>query len=685
MNKLKRFFKKDKYGIVRGCIALCALFVLSSVLFILAQQNRVVLRQGQQVSTATLRAEAQFEQFLAGAESLLDAAVSEIDVKDSPEGEVLGQLAACGFFDEVRIENADGLLTEIIALGNGRGMQIRRPLHSGFELVADVSPDVLHAIFSIELNGPYSYTLYNTNTGVCMLSSEQQQYTNYYDVLLNLAQTGKVCELDENPDAHVRCMRAETKYGSYYVTLAENPASACGISLIVPHETVSHISVPLARTLLTILAPMLLLIAVVVFFTRNTLRRILNSNRNLVRALEMSDQMVSIAARDSRITILVIGYGHEGVLSCHDGLGLTTNTASIRSIADLESACGMSESEMSRVYECMNKLSSSSSAVLTVHCHTANQEDRSLRISFHSVADGSRNILCSISDCTRELASQYIAEQERSYMSNAKRRANSVWQINVSRNRWRSVHIGPNEPLSKLTSQMNVWRDYNADLGGALNEYIHPADYYDFAERASIPGMASAFRSGTTEFTLEYRVCAAQTGDYEWHRLHVRLLTDPKTGDIIANFYIYNVDAKKNAELERGERKRVLQQTLTALSGIYTGLYYVDLDNDLCYTARSRDGEITSQLTAPFKASFDRYIDGQVHPDDRDALQKALSGYALKRTMTEGSHFRHLVYRCLLGDDSYARMSIVIQPARFENGTIKEIALAIREIERETE
>ena len=269
-------------------------------------------------------------------------------------------------------------------------------------------------------------------------------------------------------------------------------------------------------------------------------------------------------------------------------------------------------------------------------------------------------------------------------MSNAKRRASSVWQVNVSRNRWRAVHIGANEPLSRLTSHMNGWRDYNSDLGSTLNDYIHPADYYDFAERAGIPGMASAFRSGTTEFTLEYRVCASQTNNYEWHRMHVRLLTDPKTGDIIANFYIYNVDAMKNAELERGERKRVLQQTLTALGGIFTGLYYVDLDNDLCYTARSRDGEITSQLCAPFKSSFDRYIDVQVHPEDQDELRKALSTYALKRSMTEGSHFRHCLYRCSLGDGSYARTSMVIQPARFENGTIKEIALAIREIERET-
>jgi len=422
-----------------------------------------------------------------------------------------------------------------------------------------------------------------------------------------------------------------------------------------------------------------------VVFSSVTIRRIRNSNRNVASALDMSDRMLEISAQDARITILVFGYGRDAVYACHDGLGLTTASKPIRSIADLECACSMEDGEMDRVYDCLNELKADKTAELTVRCYTANREERSLRISFHQACGDKRNIICSICDCTGAQAEEYRVEMERSFMANARRKASSIWQINVSRNRWCPLHLSESDPLSRIFEKPDLWRDYSSDLSGKLNEYVHPLDYDDCAENMSIPGIASAFRSGSTERTWEYRICRHGEEKYEWHRLNLRIWLDTKTNDILANLYIYNVDAKKNAELERGEHKRVLQQTLMAVSGLYSGLYYVDLESDRCYTARALGGDLTEKFMLPYKRTMEKYAANSVHPDDREKVIQMLSTYALRRNMTEGSHFQQCEYRRKMGDDAYGRALLIVQPARFENGSVKEVAIAFRYIEGEIE
>ena len=160
----------------------------------------------------------------------------------------------------------------------------------------------------------------------------------------------------------------------------------------------------------------------------------------------------------------------------------------------------------------------------------------------------------------------------------------------------------------------------------------------------------------------------------------IRICINPETGDILANIYVFNVDAEKNAELERGERKRILHQTLTALGSLYYGLYYVDLEKDLCYAAKAHGGELVTQLCAPYKVTFDGYIDSIVHPEDREKLRVLLSAYTLHRSMVEGSHYQRCEYRRRT-DDSYCRAEMIVQPARFENGVVREVVLAMSNID----
>ena len=87
-----------------------------------------------------------------------------------------------------------------------------------------------------------------------------------------------------------------------------------------------------------------------------------------------------------------------------------------------------------------------------------------------------------------------------------------------------------------------------------------------------------------------------------------------------------------------------------------------------------------TQLCTPYKVTFDAYIDTVVHPDDRERLRNMLSAYTLHRSMTEGSHYQRCEYRRRT-DDGYRRAEVIVQPARFENGIVREVVLALNNIE----
>ena len=233
--------------------------------------------------------------------------------------------------------------------------------------------------------------------------------------------------------------------------------------------------------------------------------------------------------------------------------------------------------------------------------------------------------------------------------------------------------MGPLGSISK-----SGWRNFTADLDGVLRSYIHPADYANHSYKMNIASIAESFRSGRMEINLDYRVCTGGRDDYEWHRMYVRLYSEPETENILANVYVFNVDVEKNAELERGERKKIEKKTLRALSGIYYALYYVDLDNDLCYAAKSYDGEVVTRLCTPFQETFNQYLEG-VHPDDRDALRSMINAFNLRRTFVEGSRFQRKEFRRRSGED-YRWAAIIIQPARYENGRIKDVVIAQRNL-----
>ena len=66
-----------------------------------------------------------------------------------------------------------------------------------------------------------------------------------------------------------------------------------------------------------------------------------------------------------------------------------------------------------------------------------------------------------------------------------------------------------------------------------------------------------------------------------------------------------------------------------------------------------------------------------VYLDNREAIRKLLSAYHLRRSMTEGAHMLRREYRRRHGED-YKDAIIIVQAARFENGTVRDVVIAIR-------
>ena len=118
-------------------------------------------------------------------------------------------------------------------------------------------------------------------------------------------------------------------------------------------------------------------------------------------------------------------------------------------------------------------------------------------------------------------------------------------------------------------------------------------------------------------------------------------------------------------------------EEITAEGGIAKAYSCNVLDKDICYTAKAFGSGIGSQLSREFKGTFDAYIDEYVHPDDQAEMRRLLSAYQIRKSMTESSHLVRREYHRRHGDQ-YQEAAIILQAARFENGTVRDVVIALR-------
>lgn len=707
MSGIRRWLAKDKYWIVRGSVALCVLLALFAMMVVslLANVGRASVEE--RATDVASRVVAQFEEMIRGAFIDIYGAASVISENPEYEDIYIESLYKYNTYDEVGVlsngvvRHQDGTSHtieydtpyiykvggetrgRIIPLHDG-SLLVCAPMGGGRELAARYDPEDLDRILGSSFPENYDFAVYNATTGVYLVNHTPYTGRGYYDALLSVNEGGSTAGLLQGRTtvAHIFHEGEGT-----YIAQQRSAIRPWNVALVIPDSAVSAYIMDRGWMLYAIGGSVLLILAVHAVFSIIAGRRIRRDRRESADALEDSARMLDDMAREAQVTLFIYHRGQESLMRCYDGLQLLGDgepRKRLVSLSELEAACGLDESDVDRLHSRLSELKRGESAELLLRGALPDREERKLSFKLIGHAEDGDVIVCSVRDCTQELLSRSRAEVEQNYLENTVQRSVAVWVINVTRNLWRNLYMRDPELLGPLGAfEGEDWRDFTADLGGALRDFIYPADYAEHVQQLNIPSLAESYRSGRAEFDTDYRVCSKSMDQYVWHRMHVRIFSDPESGDMLAHIFVFNVDVEKNAELERGERKKVFKKTLRALSGMFFGLYYVDLDNDLCYAAKSYDGEVVTNLSAPYRETFDRYLDG-VHPEDRERVRAMLDAFAIRRAISDDSFIQRVEYRRRTGDN-YRKAAIIIQPARYENGRIKDVVIAMRYLVSDTD
>lgn len=703
MSGIRKWLAKDKYWIVRGSVALLVLLALFAALVVEMLSNVGRASVEERASDVASRVVAQFEEMIRGAFIDIYGAASLISEDPSREDLFFEALYRFNTYDEVGVlsngvvRHQDGTTHtieydtpyiykvggetrgRIISLHDG-SLVVCAPMGGGRELAARFDSDDLERILGSSFPENYDFAVYNATTGVYLVNHTSYSGGGYYDALLSINEGGSTAGLLQGRTTVAHISHGGADGGGVYIAQQRSAIRPWNVALVIPESAVSAYIMNRGWMLYAIAGAVLLILAVHTLFTLIALRRIRRERNDVASAQEDSARMLNDMAREAEVTLFIYHRGQDSLMRCYDGLQLLgegQGRKRLASLPELEAACGLDEGDVERLHGRLSELKRGESAELLLRGALPDREERKLSFKLIAHAEDGEVIVCSVRDYTQQLLSRSRAEVEQNYLESTVQRSIAVWTVNVTRNLWRNVYMRDPEMLGPLGEFQGAdWRDFTADLGGALRDFIYPADYAEHVQQMNIPTLAESYRSGRTEFDTDYRVCSKSMEQYVWHRMHVRIFSDPETGDIIAHVFVFNVDVEKNAELERGERKRVFKKTLRALSGMFFGLYYVDLDNDLCYAAKSYDGEVVTNLSAPYRETFDRYLDG-VHPEDRERVRAMLDAFAIRRAVSDDSFIQRVEYRRRSGDE-YRRAAIIIQPARYENGRIKDVVIAMR-------
>ncbi len=576
------------------------------------------------------------------------------------------------------------------SMGDARGkiiagpdgvIQLRLPAGTDAELVGWLDADYIGSILGGAYPQAYDYYLYNAATGAYIINTGDFEEQRYYDTLLALNEGGRTSRLmiSKEGQAYINLPDGD----SYYIAQQATGIEPWSISLFMSWDIFESLAQPGCIPAWVSIALVLLFLASLAVFIILLAKRNAGKRRRTKVREQVRESMLQRAVDSAQMAFFVYNRKDERIVDRFDGLRLLDAGESerIESVSALTKACGLDETDGDRLYDRIRELKADEAAELRISCSVQDGE-RMLRFKLQCMQEDGNYVIVSIRDCTLESERENTVKAEESFRRAMQGKASSVWEIDAARNRWRLVSGKIPKGLLALGVNTREWRNYTVDLNGPMREFMDAGDYDKYADVMSPSGLNGLLREGKGQMSLECRVHAGNDA-YEWYRLELRIFRSAERGDLMANLFVYNVDAAKNADLERQARARVLQQTLTALGGIYDGLYYVDLEKNICYTAKTFGSGIASQLSREFKGTFDAYIDQHVHPEDQAEMRALLSAYQIRKRMTESSHLVRREYRRRHGDQ-YQDAAIILQAARFENGTVRDVVIAMRKYAGET-
>lgn len=694
MNYINKALPKKKRAVIQSIILLVLLAAMVILQFLLVDREGTTAAQ-ERAAFAARQVSARFDQLVEdGFRQLnLAAAVLSGDNEDA----VLRGLQESGTFSEAALvsgnmrrdadgvhsradrsgmyilHGADGVNGRIIAQSKGT-VQLSVTTESG-ELTARLNAQELEEVFQSAYPGEYGAALFNSATGVYIINRTAFAENSYYDTLFSLNEEGRTSKLlySAENQAYIDGKGAD---GGYYIAHCRTGVQPWSLALFLPEALLLGAEGGKLDVLALVVA--LLQLFLLGMYVLHFVRRYRSEKRIANETKYIHEELLERLARDAGSALYVYSRVNDGIESSYDGMGLAAETP--RSISGLASAYGVEDEDADGLYKTIRELKPGADAVMRFAASSAEAE-RQLCFRLHCTGDGKR-VICIVKDNAAEEECIGIERAEEEFRRQAAGRCSSVWQINATWNRWRMTDGSAARLVSLGNGEMRSWRSCSGDLGGALRESILAQDYAEFVRAMSPETIIDLLRAGMRQASMEFRAKGRACESYEWQRMTMRIYREAGSGDVMAYVYMTNVDAEKNAELERRERARILQQTLTALGGIYYGLYYIDLDGDLSYAAKAYEGKLSSRLRMPFKASFRGYVERFVHPDDQAALLKLFDPYYLRKSMTESSHLLRREYRRRVGE-GYEWAAVVVQAARFENGTIRDAVVAMRKIDHE--
>lgn len=678
------------------CLLLCQVIYISKVRQLQREQNlacaQLVVEQASQ----------QFRQAMTSGFDRMRIAASVLSRGDADEAALLTSLkATTGVLDAAIVQDGemrcvrDGALytqhepktakrytissSTTYVLQEDGGVHLRTAF-SGGELAIWLDIDALAARICSIVDGGCGLVVYNSVSGDHLFNRSDISQ-NYYEYLMTLDTADGVDELFRVKDA-VATARLGEDGALSYIAQHQSGLSPWCITLIIPESALpsaQELDMSVPMRVVTIISVLLFIIASGALLMLLRLRSKQDAARKSIVALE---SMVEQASEQSRTALLIYQRDTEKVPFIRDGMGALRQPRMGDSLEALLTDFSLNQADSERLMDVLHGLLPGEAGEITVNADRG-AEEHALSFSLKRMQENAELIAIAVRDCTQERFNRERALEEQHFGNGMRQKSNMIWKCNISRASWQLVFVRGVDPARMGVSE-NVWRNSEADISGLLRTLIHPEDYADLVSRVRPEAAAEAYQCGRDEMEFEYRMRIPGDKAYSWYRQITRIFRSPETNDIMADAYIINIDAEKRAEMERSERRQVLQQTLTALGGIFYGLYYVDLDKNTSYTVKSLGGDLVTQLHASFEDTFSAFIDQRVHPDDRARLHDLLSCYRLKRMITEEKHFVRTGYRRKSGDQ-YRDSILLIQAARFENGVIRDVVVALRKNDEENE
>ena len=563
-------------------------------------------------------------------------------------------------------------------------ISIRMDTLSQYDIQAWIRGEYIDELFADSNGDRYDYCLFDASTGAYIINRAGFSDYSYYETLLTMNEKGRMRALLNawrasglQPQVADVVKHNESEF---YIGQAGTGIGNISVAVTIPLEQMQNElgNPPWNKWVISgVIAVGILAILIASFLVFRHERRIA---RLAARSNRISDMLLHRASNGAKMTLMLYD-------ATSDTFSVYCESNRDRNLYGNEDPANLREfalryhiidEDIERMYAACRGLKVEDRTTMNL---TALREDgeRSLHLHMHAVEEEGL-IICSMYDCTNEIRANERMQQEEVFRNSVLPRSMASWEINVTANTWKATYCAKNanKYMRDFAAQAKTTRDYEHDLAQTLRTIIHPDDYSSYVSAVNTDALTLMYHSGVVENVHEYRVRSNQKKGYEWHRQIVRMQKSMDSEDIIASLYVINIDAERTAETERRERNRILQQSLTALGGVYFALFYIDLDNDTCYTAKAPKGELVSQVSAPYKAKFDAYIDRIVQPEDRERIRDALSAYRLRREMTETDHLVYHIYHRRV-DDRYEEAVLLIQAARFENGTVRDVVIALRD------